>query len=303
VFDWFPQYEYQLASTQLVLAMLGMGALLAPRDFVEVVRSPRALGIGLGIQLVVAPLIAFALGRALPIEAGVAAGLVLVAATPGGTMSNVVTYLGRGNIALSIALTAVATVGALVTTPLILRIFVGDFLPPGFEMPVARIAWEIGVTLLIPLSVGMLLGTRFPNWRAAVSQWSIRGSIAVLVLMIVASAGSGRVDPEALGVVGVVSIAALAGGCQLCAWIGSRAGGLGVPDRTAVVIEATIRNINLAVLVKASLFPAIAGRADPLAEGMFFTALMYGGIAFVFAVPPVLLGRRRGEAGSARPST
>jgi len=51
--------------------------------------------------------------------------------------------------------------------------------------------------------------------------------------------------------------------------------------------------------VKASLFPAITGRADPLGEGMFFTALMYGGIAFVFAVPPVLLSRRRAKADSA----
>ena len=64
-------------------------------------------------------------------------GTMGVAAVPGGTMSNVVTHLGRGNIALSIALTGVTTIGALVTTPLILRIFVGDFLPPNFEMPVA----------------------------------------------------------------------------------------------------------------------------------------------------------------------
>ena len=62
MFDWFPQYEYQLASAQLAFAMLGMGALLGPRDFVEVVRSPRALSIGLVIQLGVAPLVAFALG-------------------------------------------------------------------------------------------------------------------------------------------------------------------------------------------------------------------------------------------------
>ncbi len=296
MFDWFPHYEYHLASAQLALAMLGMGALLAPRDFVEVVRSPRALSIGLVIQLIVAPGVAFALGRLLPVEAGIAAGLVLVAAVPGGTMSNVVTYLGRGNIALSIALTGVTTVGALVTTPLILELFVGEFLPPDFEMPVARVAWEIGVTLLLPLGAGMLFGGRFPEWREPVSTWAIRASIAVILLMVVASAGSGRVDPEVLGPAGIGSIFALAGACQLTAWLACRGGGLVTADRTAVVIEATIRNINLAVLVKASLFPAVAGVADPIGDAMFFTALMYGGVAFLFATPPIVIARRQARA-------
>ena len=87
--------------------MLGMGALLVPRDFVAVVREPRGLLVGLTVQLVAAPLIAFAIGVWLSVPAGIAAGLVLVGAVPGGTMSNVVTHLGRGNIALSIGLTAV----------------------------------------------------------------------------------------------------------------------------------------------------------------------------------------------------
>ena len=299
MFDWFPQYEYQLAATQLALAMLGMGMLLGPRDFVEVGRRPRALSVGLAIQLLAAPLVAFGLGRLLPIEPGIAAGLVLVASVPGGTMSNIVTYLGHGNIALSIALTAVTTVGALVTTPLLLRIFVGDFLPPDFEMPVGQVAWEIGVNLLIPLAVGMLFGTRFPEWRDRGSQWSIRGSIGVIVVMIVGSAGSGRVDPEAIGAVGMLSIFALAGCCQGLAWLGCRAAGLAAADRTAVVIEATIRNVNLAVLVKASLFPAVVGVADPIGDGMFFTSLMYGGIAFLFAAPPIVMARRQKRAADA----
>lgn len=293
MFDWYPDYEYHLAAAQLALAMLGMGALLGPRDFVEVARRPRALSVGLAVQLLAAPLLAFAIGRLLPIEAGIAAGLVLVAAVPGGTMSNVVTYLGRGNIALSIALTGVTTVAALVTTPLLLRVFVGQFLPPDFEMPVGRVAWEIGINLLLPLSAGMAFGARFHVWRGPVSQWAIRGSIGVILVMVVASAGSGRVDAESLGGAGIGSIFLLAGGCQLVAWGACRGAGLSPPDRTAVVIEATIRNVNLAVLVKASLFPAVAGQVDPIGDGMFFTALMYGGIAFLFATPPVWWARRR----------
>ncbi len=293
MFDWYPSYEYQLASAQLAFAMLGMGALLSPKDFATVVRSPRALTVGLAVQVIAAPLAALAIGRAFPIEAGIAAGLVLVAAVPGGTMSNVVTYLGRGNIALSIALTGITTVGALVMTPLILRLFIGDFLPPDFEMPVGRVAWEIGVTLLLPLFTGMLVGARFVGIRARLSRWSIRASIAVIAVMVIAAGGSGRVDIEAVGVIGVASIFTLAAACQLIAWLSCRAAGLAAGDRTAVVIEATIRNINLAVLVKASLFPAVAGQVDPIGDGMFFTALLYGGVSFLFATPPIVLARRR----------
>jgi len=293
LFDWYPEWEYGLASTQLILAMLGMGALLGPKDFVELVRVPKALAVGLGVQLAGVPLVAFALGRLLPIEAGIAAGLVLVAAVPGGTMSNVVTYLGRGNIALSIALTGVTTIAALVTTPALLRIFVGDFLPANFEMPVGRIAWEIGITLLLPLFSGMAIGARFHARRGELSKWAIRGSIGTIGVMIVGAAGSGRVDAEAYGPMGVLAILAMAGGAQALAWMTSRAAGLSRPDRLAVIVEATIRNVNLGVLVKASLFPAEAGKADPIGDAMFFTLLIYGGVAMLFATPPTLLARRK----------
>lgn len=293
LFDWYPEYEYTLASTQLLLAMLGMGALLAPRDFVSVVRSPRALIVGLSLQLVGIPVIAFGIGMALSVPAGIAAGLVLVAAVPGGTMSNVVTHLGRGNIALSIGLTAVTTVGALATTPTILRVFVGDFLPPDFEMPVARVAWEIGMTLLLPLASGMAIGMRFPAGRGTFSKWAIRGSLTAIGIMVLGAAGSDRLDPQSYGTTGLASILLLAIAAQVLAWIACRGAGLRGPDRLAILVEVTIRNTNLAILLKASLFPAEVGKVDPIGDGMFFAAALYGGFALLIATPPVLLARRR----------
>ncbi len=293
MFDWYPAYEYTLASTQLALAMLGMGALLVPRDFVAVVRSPRALVVGLALQLLGIPVVAFAIGVALSVPAGIAAGLVLVAAVPGGTMSNVVTHLGRGNIALSIGLTAVTTVCALATTPAILRIFVGDFLPADFEMPVARVAWEIGVALLLPLAAGMVIGMRFPGGRETFSKWSIRGSLTTIGVIIVGAAGSDRLDPQSYGAVGLASIFLLAVAAQALAWTACRGAGLNASDRLAILIEVTIRNTNLAILLKASLFPAEVGKVDPIGDGMFFAAALYGGFAMLIAAPPVVLARRR----------
>jgi BASS family bile acid:Na+ symporter len=292
VFEAYPRYEHLLASTQLAFAMLGMGAVLAPRDFVAVARSPRALGIGLAVQLVAVPLLATLLGLLLPVPAGIAAGLVLVAAVPGGTMSNVFTYFGRGNIALSISLTALTTVGALVTTPALLRLLVGAHLPARFEMPTASIALEIGVTLLVPLVAGMLFGVRFPEWRGGFSRWCIRASLAAILVMVVGAGGSGRLDPRAYGAVAPIAVGLLALVFQQAAYAVCWLGRLEARDRLTIAIEVTIRNTNLAILVKASLFPATAG-LDPIGDGMFFVALLYGGAALMLAALPVALGRRR----------
>ena len=138
MFEAYPRYEYALASTQLAFAMLGMGALLGFGDFARVVRSPRGLAIGLFVQLAIVPGLAAVLSGALPVPPGIAAGLVLVAAVPGGTMSNVLTYLAYGNIALSITLTTLTTLGALVTTPFLLRLLVQEHQALNFNNSFAR---------------------------------------------------------------------------------------------------------------------------------------------------------------------
>lgn len=292
VFEAYPRYEYALASTQLAFAMLGMGALLSPSDFARVVRTPRALSVGLAVQLVAVPVLAAGLAALLRLEPGIAAGLVLVAAVPGGTMSNVVTYLGRGNTALSISLTAVCTIGSLVTTPALLRLFVGAHLPADFEMPVGRVAGEIGVTLLLPLATGMFLGHRLDVRREVFARWCIRVSLLAIGCMVVGGAGAGRLDPVAYGPVAWVAIFALAGVAQAVSVAASRLGGLGRSDRLAVAVEVTVRNTNLALLIKASLFPAVAGVPDPVGDGMFFMALAYGGVALLVVAPIVVWDRR-----------
>jgi len=292
VFERYPEYEYFLASGQLAFAMLGMGALLAPHDFVTVFRRPKALTLGLATQLVTIPLLAFFLGKWLPLEAGIAAGLVLVAAVPGGTMSNVITYLGRGNIALSISLTAVTTVGALVTTPFLLRLLITAYLPPDFEMPVGRIAFEIAVVLLLPLSVGMLFSPLLGARRDAFSRWCIRISITFILAMVIGGAGSGRLDPRAYGALGLAAIFLLAFMAGTIATLSCKLARLTPRDRIAIAIEATIRNTNLALLVKASVFPAVVGVVDPIGDGMFFVALLYGGGALLVVILPVALHRR-----------
>jgi BASS family bile acid:Na+ symporter len=298
VFERYPDYEYAFASTQLAFAMLGMGATLDLDAFTRVFRRPKALLTGLGIQLVLVPLLAAALARILGLAPGLSVGLVLVAAVPGGSLSNVAVYLGGGNTPLSISLTTVSTLGCLVTAPAVLRLFAASGLPTDFAMPYARVVFEIGVCLLLPLAVGMIVGRLLPARRGPFTRGCIGASLLVIAGMIVGAAGSGRVDAGAYGPAAVAAIGVLALTFQQAAHAAGRAVGLSPADRITVGVEATIRNTNLALLLKASLFPAVAGRPDPFADQVFFVALLYGGMALFVALPPLV---RHGRATRARP--
>jgi len=289
----YAAYEYGLASSQLFLAMLGMGALLTPGDFLLEIRRPRGLVIGLGAQWLLVPLVALALGALLPIPAGIALGLVLVAAVPGGTLSNILTLFGRGNIALSVSLTAITTVAALVVTPLLLRILADSHLPDDFDMPAGRIARDIFITLIVPLALGMLVKTRMTTYYAAqFSKWVIRLSLLLILVMVVGAAGSGRLDATAYGVSGLIALVLFCLAVQLSALLAGRAAGLNGRDCLALVVEVGFRNVSLAVAVKAIVFPAQPGVLDPVGDAVLFTALLYGGVSMFMTLVPVVANRR-----------
>jgi BASS family bile acid:Na+ symporter len=289
----YADYEYPLASTQLFFAMLGMGAVLSPRDFLAEIQNPRSLSIGLVFQWAIVPLIAIVLGFLLPVPAGIAVGLMLIAAVPGGTLSNILTHLGNGNIALSISLTSLTTVASLVTTPLLLQLMISEYLPDGFQMPTARIARDIFFTLIVPLLIGMFIKVRLqPGYSAAFSKWIIRLSLALIVVMAVGAGGSGRLDPQAYGLTGIVALVVFGVSIKLVSLLVVRLAGLPGRDGLAIMIEAAFRNMSLAVAIKAIVFPARTGLVDPVGDAVFFTALLYGGVSMFMSLIPVFIHRR-----------
>jgi BASS family bile acid:Na+ symporter len=292
MFEQYLIYEYHVAAMQLVLAMLGIGASLRRADITRVYRFPKAFGVGIAMQVVMVPVVAVLVGRLLAPHTGIAVGLVLIAALPGGVMSNLLVYLARASLALSVALTATMTIGCLVTTPLLLRLFAGTYLPPAFVMPAGRIAFEMLVFLLVPLAVGTAVAVTLPRRREAFAQWTIRGSLVMLTVIIVGASGAGRIDPTAYGLAGYAALVVFTGVILATALLGSRAAGLSSPDRLAIGIEVGIRNINLGLLLKASIFPAVPGVADPLGDAVLFALLMYGGIGTPAAVVLTVLHRR-----------
>lgn len=293
MFDLYLRHEWWFAATQLALAMLGMGATLSVADFVGVFRQPRAFVVGAVVQVVAVPLLALALTAVLSPPPGIAFGLLLVAAMPGGAMSNVVTYFARGNVALSIALTAVITLTCIATTPLVLRLLAGELVRDDFAMPVAAIAFDIAVCLLAPLAAGMAVGTVLGTTarRSAFARWCIRLSLTVVVAIAVGSAGAGRLDLGAHHLAPLAAIVLLPILAQMAGTVPGWLLGLSRADLAAIAIETSIRNTNLALLLKASLFPATPGVADPLADGVLLSALLYGGAAAPLAIPLVFAHR------------
>ncbi len=294
--DFYLQYEYHITSSQLLFAMLGMGVTLRPESFVEVMRFPKGFALGMLSVVVVSPALALAVATLLEFEPGIATGLILVAAVPGGTMSNILTYFARGNVPLSIALTAVATTGCLLTTPIVLQVFAGNVVEGQIQMPGIRIALEIAFFLLIPLAIGMGIGRRYDDRRDEIAKVFIRTSIALIGLIVVGSSVAGRIDPgQQTGIV-VAGVVGFSFALFLVGFGLLRAGGLPARDAVAAGIETSFRNISLALLVKASIWPAQAGVEDPFADQVFFVALFYGGVAMMTSLVPLFVHRRLTQA-------
>ena len=263
--------------------MFGMGATLSVQDFLHVARSPQAVLLCLVVQAVIAPPLALGLSWLLQLPAGTSMGLLLIAALPGGLYSNVFTYLGRGNIALSVSATATASLGSLATTAFVLRTFGQTQLPDGFTMPLGRILTEIGIWLLLPLCLGMALHHAAPRRAPRVSKAFIWVSMVILAVFTVSALFSGRIDvtdygwrtPVALVLFSIISF-------WICYALGFLIR-LTVVDSFTVGIECVIRNVQLGILLAASLFPANAAKDDSIGSGAMFALLFYGGSGLVIA--------------------
>jgi BASS family bile acid:Na+ symporter len=292
VFENYADYEYALAQVQLVLFMLGMGATLRPADFAQVALRPRFLLVGAGCQFLLAPLLAVLLSRWWDLEPGIAVGMILIAAMPGGQMSKLFTYLARGNVALSITLSALGSFAALVTVPLLLDWLAEDYLrqhqvalPPGWELDVVR---DVALYLLLPLLAGLAVGRCAPGRRLVFSRACIRVGLVFVAVMVVGSLGSGRIEPASQGWKVPLAIIVFCVGAMQLTMLPFRLLRWSKPDAVAVGIEVTMRNVNLALLVKALLFPA----SDAVGNGVLFVVLFYGAAAMVAGLPLALRYRR-----------
>jgi len=284
-FNFYHQHTLLIADSQLVLAMLGMGATLTVGQFRNILRTPASIGLMLLLQFGVMPAIALWVARAAGLPDEIAIGLVLLMALPSGSQSNIITYLGRGNVPLSITSTCASTVICLVITPLVLQFFASQQLPEDFVVPTDKTVWSIATKLLIPLAFGMAIGARFPQAKETVSRWAIGGSLVALSAIVVGALGGGQIKVFEYGwQTPALMIGVIVGSLLITYWITLL---LRYPQAEAftLAIEVAMRNGNLGVALCIPLFglPTSGSTQEPnlLYQGGLY-ATLFGGGAMMF---------------------
>lgn len=253
----FPDTFRQLAPwivTLLGVIMFGMGLTISAGDFVAVFRRPRDVGVGVLSQFLVMPLLAVALTRIIPMSPEVAAGVILVGCCPGGTSSNVMTYLAKGDTALSVACTSVTTLLAPVVTPLLVLLLAREYLPVD--------AWAMFLSIvkvvLVPLALGFAAQRLLPGLvRAALPVLplvSVTG--IVLIVAAVVGASKGAIAQSGLTIFAVVVLHNVLG--YVIGYLAARMAGLHLAGRKAIAIETGMQNSGLAAALAAAHFSPLA---------------------------------------------
>ncbi len=169
----------------LAVVMFGMGITLTPASFADVARRPAVVALGVALQFLLMPLLAWLIGTAMALPQALLVGLVLVGSCPGGTASNVICYLARGDVALSIALTAVSTLLAVVATPALTWLYVGARVP----VPVTDMLFSMLTIVIAPVAGGLAAnhwwGQRLAALRDIFPMLSVF-AIALIIAIVVA---------------------------------------------------------------------------------------------------------------------
>ncbi len=283
---WFQPY----ISLGLGVIMLGMGLTLRLADFSDVLRMPKIVAIGVFMQFIIMPLAACFWARVLDLEAGLAIGLILVGSCPGGTASNVICYLARANVALSVLLTLCSTLAAVVMTPLLTQWLAGAYLPvDGWGLFRSML-----VVVLIPLLAGLLINTALDRIqqhkrhvvRAVVHAVGPVVSVVVIVLVVGSimagnKAAIGLAGPKLFASIFLLHATGFFLGYLVMKWLG-----YGKAESRTVSIEVGMQNSGLAAALAKTHFAGMAMAPVPAAISAVFHCLIGSALAGVW-------GRRR----------
>ena len=267
---WFLPLTVAIAPL-LGLVMFGMGLTLKGEDFREVARHPIRVLIGVLAQFVIMPGLAWLLCRLLQLPAEIAVGVILVGCCPGGTASNVMTWLSRGDVALSVAITSVTTLLAPLVTPALVWLLASAWLPVSF----AAMFLSILQVVLVPIALGLLaqrlLGERTRQVAEVLPLVSVF-SIVVIIAAVVA-ASQARIAESGLLIMAVVM---LHNGFGLSlGYLTGKLTGMPLAQRKALAIEVGMQNSGLgAALANAHFSPGSGAQraVQRLAQSLRFAA-------------------------------
>lgn len=238
----------------LVVIMFSMGLSLTVADFKRVVSRPKAVGLGLVLQFSVMPVAALAIGTALGLPLEFVVGMVLVGCSPGGTASNVMAYLARADVALSVTLTAVSSLAAVVLTPTLAWLLVGQSVP----VAVGSMLGSVVQIVLLPIAAGVVINTFWSDRLDAVRSVLPKVAIAAILVIIAVIVALNREELAAAGALILLgaflqNVTGLVAGYAIARALGF--------DRTVartISIEVGMQNSGLAVALALKYFSAAA---------------------------------------------
>jgi BASS family bile acid:Na+ symporter len=250
----------------LGVIMFGMGMTMTIDDFKGVLKQPKSVLIGTVAQFTIMPLLAYGLAVLFKLPTEIAVGVILVGCCPGGTASNVMTYLARGNTALSVSCTAVSTILAPILTPAIFFVLASQWLDINAMAMFKSILQIVLVPVILGLVVRSVLGKRAESYSELMPLVSVIG--IVLIVAFVVGASKDRIIESGLIIFAVVVLHNGLG--YLIGFLGARLLKLDFRDQKAVAIEVGMQNSGLGVALAGMHFAASPVTAVPSAIFSFW---------------------------------
>ena len=250
---WKPQtFLWVLPNIKWMLGviMFGMGMTLSVGDFSRVFKRPRDVFAGAAAQYLIMPLLAYVIARGLHLSDALAVGVILLGCCPGGTASNVITLLAKGDVALSVSMTTASTLLAPLMTPLLMLLLAGHWM----HINAAGLFISIVQMVLLPVLLGTAINQFFGEKLKAARPFLPVISVVTILLIVGAVVGK---DADRLAHMALIVMAAVVlhnGGGLLLGWFSGTALHMSVPQKRALAIEVGMQNSGLAVALAVAHF-------------------------------------------------
>lgn len=263
----------------LIIIMMGMGLSLAIGDFKRVIQYPKAVMVGLSSQMLLLPLIGFLIAYFMALPPVIAIGVMLMAACPGGATSNMISYLAKGDLALSISLTAMASLLSFISIPLIMNLAFDFFLDQDQSVSIDFMSMlkQLFIIIILPVSVGMMINRKFPSFALRIQKQVKIASAIIFILVLIGIIYANRNE--------FVAYFQQAGLASLLLNFGTMTGGFilaflfKLPRNQGVTIsiESGIQNGTLAITIATLLLNNPAYTIVPLT----YSLIMFASVALI----------------------
>jgi BASS family bile acid:Na+ symporter len=243
----------------LSIVLFTMGTTLKVEDFINVFKNPKAITVGISAQYIIMPLMALTLASAFSLDTALTAGLILVGTVPGGTASDVITFIAKGDVALSVSLTAVSTLISPILTPIITLLLIGNqiqFNPVDMFLSIVEI-------VIIPIILGLILNYKFPNLCEKLKGYLPTISSIVICLIVAGVIGTNK---QAILTSSTIILIVIALQYLLAMLLGFGIGHLSGMNRKQIItvaIELAFQNSGLSTSLAKTHFPNLPQATVP----------------------------------------